>query len=77
MKQNITLSLDKELIKKAKIIAAHRQTSVSQLLSQELKKMIQDIEHYDLAKRKALANLRAGFHLGGKGMASREYLHER
>jgi hypothetical protein len=40
MKQNITLSLDKELIQKAKIMAANLQTSVSGFLSDELRKAI-------------------------------------
>jgi len=42
MKQNITLSLEKDLIKKAKILSAKRQTSISQMLGQELKKMVQE-----------------------------------
>jgi len=37
MKHNITLSLDRELITKAKIIAAQRNSSVSRLLAEELK----------------------------------------
>jgi len=49
------------LIRKAKVIAAQRQTSISQMLSQELKKMIQDAEQYEWAKKRALANLKSGF----------------
>ena len=77
MKQNITLSLDKTLIRKSKIIAAQRETSVSKMLSDELERLIQCAEQYELAKRKALANLKKGFHFGGKITASREALHER
>jgi Family of unknown function (DUF6364) len=77
MKQNITLSLDKTLIRKSKIIAAQRETSVSKMLSDELERLIQHAEQYELAKRKALANLKKGFHFGGKITASREELHER
>ena len=77
MKQNITLSLEKKLIQKAKILAAQRQTSISRLLSQELERIIQKSEQYERAKKSALTNLRAGFHLGGKIVASREELHER
>jgi len=47
LKQNITLSLDKELIKKAKILAAQRQMSISHMLSEELKKIIEDAEIYE------------------------------
>ena len=77
MKQNITISLDRELIKRAKIIAAQRNTSISGLLSQELQRIIEDAEQYGRAKAQALADLKTGFHLGGKIAASREQLHER
>jgi hypothetical protein len=36
MKQNITLSLDKELIKKARVLAAQKQVSISRMLGQKL-----------------------------------------
>lgn len=77
MKQNITLSLDKNLIKKAKIIAAQRQTSISRMLSEELEKIIVDSMEYDRAKRRALDHLDIGFHFGGRITVSREELHER
>ena len=77
MKQNITLRIDKDLIKKSKIIAAKKETSVSKLLSQELEKLTQHAEKYEFAKRRALLNLRSGFHFGGKITVSREELHER
>ena len=77
MKQNITLSLDKNLIKKAKIIAAQRQTSISRMLSKELEKIIVDSMEYDRAKRRALAHLDKRFHFGGKITVSREELHKR
>lgn len=77
MKQNITLSIDKDLIRKAKILAAQKQTSISGMLSRELEKIIDDSEEYELFKRKALININQGFHLGGKITVSREELHER
>lgn len=77
MKQNITLSLDKELIRKAKVMAAHRQTSISGMLSDELRKAIEETERYQWAKRRAMNNLKTGLHLGGRILVSREDLHER
>jgi hypothetical protein len=77
MKRNITLSLEKDLIKKAKILSTKRQTSISQMLGQELKKIVQETEDYERAKRSAFVHLRMGFHMGGKIIASREELHER
>ena len=77
MKQNITLSLDKDLIQKAKVLSAKRRTSVSTMLSQELKRIVESAEQYEVAKRKAISDLRNGYHLGGLIAASREELHER
>ncbi|MGB5749466.1 MAG: DUF6364 family protein [Desulfobacterales bacterium] len=77
MKQNITLSIDKELIKKARVLAAQRQTSISRMLSEELQKLIEDSNNYELAKKQALNYISRGFHLGGEMTVSREELHER
>ena len=77
MKQNITLSIDKNLIREAKILAAQRQVSISRLLSQELQKLIEDTKDYEWAKRRALNLIDEGFHLGGEITATREELHER
>lgn len=77
MKQNITLSIEKEIIKKGKVIAAQKDTSISTMLSDQLKQIIEEEEQYDAAKRSALQNLRKGFHLGGRINWKREDLYER
>jgi hypothetical protein len=77
MKQNITLSIDKELIVRAKILAARRQTSISKMLAEDLKTLVEQSERYDTARKKALFNLKKGFHLGGQQIPSREALHDR
>ena len=76
MKQNITLSLEKELIQRARILAARRSVSVSRLLSDELARLIHEADAFKRAKHIALEDLEAGFPMGGKP-ASREELHER
>ena len=76
MKQNITLSLDKDLIQKAKVISAKRRSSISNMLSQVLQRIVESAEKYDVAKRKAISDLRTGYHLGGIITGSRE-LHKR
>ena len=58
-------------------MAAHRQTSISGMLSDELRKVVEKTERYQWARRKAMNNLEMGFHLGGRILASREDLHER
>ena len=77
MKQNITLSIDKGLIKNARVLAAKCKTSVSRMLSEELQKLIEDSKKYELAKKQALNYISRGFHLGGEITVSREELHER
>ena len=77
MKQNIALRLEKELIRRARIVAAKRDTSISNMLSEELARVVNEAERYEQAKKSALADLDVGFHFGGNLRASREELHER
>jgi hypothetical protein len=77
MKQNITLSLDKDLIKRGKVIASKRDTSLNRLLSDFLKQIVDEEDYYEQCKRKALKILDNGYHLGGNINYTREELHER
>ena len=77
MKQNITLAIDKPLLKRARAIAAQRGTSVSGLLAQELGRLVDREATYVQAKTKALAHLENSFHLDGTGVPNREALHDR
>lgn len=76
-KQNITVSLDRQVLRKAKILAARRDTSISRLIAEEIESMVGEDEAYELAQRQALALLDKGFHMGGTIRASRDELHER
>ena len=76
-KQNVTISLSREVIKKAKILAARRETSISGLLAQEIEFLVGDEEAYGRAERQARAILDKGFHMGGIIRAGRDELHER
>ncbi len=76
-KQNLTLSLPRQTIQKAKILAARRSTSISALLASQIETMVGDDEAYERAKRQALALLDRGFPMGGKIRATRDELHER
>ena len=77
MKQNITLRLDRELIRKARVLAAQHGTSLSALLSHYLSKIIGEEESYEFAHRRALSLLDQGFHFGGKVPRTRDEWHER
>jgi hypothetical protein len=77
--QNITLSLRKDLLRKARILAVERQTSLSGLLSRYIEQIVESDTAYDLARRRQMEWLEQGFDLGSAGMmpVSREALHER
>ena len=75
-KQNITLSLDKDLIRQARQLATLKSTSISKLLSDELERLLQGHKQYEQAKRSALAALKKGFHMGGMISSTRDHLHD-
>ncbi len=77
MKTNITLKLDKDLLRKVRVLAAEQDTSVSALLAQQLEKAVRDRDGYERAKKHALAILKKGFDLGYTPPASRDEFHER
>ena len=76
-KQNVTISLSRQVLKKARILAARRETSISGLLAQEIESLVGEEEAYERAERQAMAILDKGFHMGGVIAASRDELHER
>jgi hypothetical protein len=77
MKQNVTVSLERQTIRKAKILAAKLGTSISGLLAEQIEVLVGDEEAYEHAERQALALLDEGFHMGGVIRASRDEFHER
>ena len=76
-KQNLTISLDRQTIQKAKIVAARRSTSISGLLARQIELLVGEEEAYERAERQALALLDQDFDLGGQGRVGRDELHER
>jgi len=76
-KQNVTISLDRKTIEKAKVLAARRSNSISGLLAQQIETLVGEEEAYQRAERQAMTLLDEGFHLGGVIRVSRDELHER
>jgi predicted transcriptional regulator len=75
-KQNLTVQLDRDTVRKAKILAAKRGTSVSALVASQIQESVQAEDAYEAARRSALELLEQGLHLGGQRL-SRDELHER
>lgn len=76
-KQNLTVSLPQQTIRKAKILAARRGSSISSLLAEQIEILVGEDEAYERAQRQAAALLDQGFHLGGVIPATRDEWHER
>lgn len=76
-KRNITVSLDRRTIRKAKILAARQSTSISGLLAQQIEILSREEEIYERSERQALNLLEQGFHFGSAIPMSRDELHER
>ncbi|MDP3717017.1 MAG: DUF6364 family protein [Acidobacteriota bacterium] len=77
MKTNVTLKLDADLIREARVLAAEEGQSISALLTERLEALIRERKAFDKARRRALARLREGFDLGFTPPKSRDELHER
>jgi hypothetical protein len=77
--QNITLSIPKPVLRKVKILAVERQTSVSALLTGLLEEIVEREDAYAAARERALARLTRPVNLGTQGRVTwtRESLHER
>lgn len=77
--QNVTLAIPREVLRKAKLIAAKRNTSLSSLMTHALLDLVNAEEGYDHARQRHVALLESGLDLGtyGKVTWSREALHER
>lgn len=76
-KRNLTISISPETVRKARILAARRSTSISGLLAEQIELLVGEEEAWERSERSALALLERGFHLGGLISASRDELHER
>jgi hypothetical protein len=75
--QNLTVSLSAETVRKAKVLAAKRSTSISGLLAKQIEILVSEDEAYESAHRAALDLMEKGFHLGGIHSIERDELHDR
>ena len=76
MKANITLKLDKALLREARVLAAEEGTSISALLAARLEQVVRERQTYKRARKRAMARLREGLDLQWTRSRSRGELHE-
>jgi hypothetical protein len=67
MHRNLTVKLEEATIRKAKVVAAKRGTSVSRLVASEIDRLVREDDAYEQARVEALADLESGFDLGTQG----------
>jgi predicted transcriptional regulator len=77
MKTNVTLRIDMDLLKEAKVLAARQGTSLSRMLSETLEEIVRRELAYERAKDRALKRLKRGFDLQWHPAGSRDELYER
>lgn len=77
--QNITLAIPKDVLAKARQLAAERRTSLSALVTQIIVDIVDQDDSYRAAQERQLVILQEGLELGIRGTATwtREELHER
>lgn len=73
---NLTLQLDAEVIRRARIVAAKRGTSVSALAAAQLTDLVEDEERFERARDRAEVILRKAAPRGGRNW-KRDDLHDR
>jgi hypothetical protein len=76
-KAKVTLTIDADLLREARSLAAEEGTSVSGLLRRRLEELVRSHKTYDAARRRALARLRKGYDLQWTSPKSRDEVHER
>ena len=77
MKINVTLKLDADLLREARVLAAEEGRSISALLTERLEALVRERKVFEKARRRALARLRDGLDLRWTPPTSRDELHER
>ena len=76
-KTNLTLQVDSEVIRRARVVAARRGTSVSALVAHELDALVARDERYEEARRRAIDLMTKAKRRGGRSWTRDEIYAER
>ena len=77
MKTTVTIKIETDLLREARVLAALEGSSISALLAARLEQAVRERKGYDQARRRAVARLRTGYDLQWTPASSRDELHER
>jgi hypothetical protein len=78
-KQNITLSLPREILKKGKVLAARKGISLNELVRELLQANTENDGEYRASAERQIKRMKEGIQLGTKGKIpwKRDQLHQR
>jgi hypothetical protein len=78
-RKNVTLSLPESLLRRFRVYAAARNESMTSLMAEAIRAMMDQDRQFEKAKARFLERLRKGQNLGTHGVASwtRDEIHER
>jgi len=74
---NSTLKIESDLARDARVLAARRGTSLSRLVTEQLRMLVREDQEFAAAKNSALKKLGSGFELDWSKPDGRDELHER
>ena len=79
VKRNVTLALPADTLRRLKVLAAERDSSISRMLTEQLDELLERESGYERARKRSLATLARGYDLGigDKVSWTRDELHER
>jgi hypothetical protein len=75
-RRNLTVQLDDDVVRRARVLAAQRGTSVSQLVSHQLERLVDEAERYDASWKRARKAMAEATPRGGRNW-TRDELYDR
>jgi hypothetical protein len=75
-RRNLTVQLEEDVIRRAKVVAAKRGTSVSGLVAHELEELVAEDARFEEARRRATEIMAGSTPRGGRAWR-RDELHDR
>lgn len=76
-KSNLTIQLDADIIRRARMVAAKHGTSVSALVARELDELVEREDRYEDARRRAIKLMAAARPRGTRGWTRNDIYAER
>jgi hypothetical protein len=76
-KTNLTIQLEEDVVRRARVLAAKRGTSVSALVARQLTELVADDERYEAAHRRAVELMVRAKPHGGRNWTRQELYAER